>query len=311
MEKIQPQTTQHIKITPAGRLEELKGFDIWLNKRYRINTTCGIINITENFIHWCKSENLTAEKITYTELLGFISYSTAIGNTKNTVNQKISALKQFYNYLIEIKQREENPASELRIRNQMHKVVYDVIKYENLETLYKSYPANGITGKRNKSILGLMIYQGINAAELQVLEAKDLKLEEGKIYVPGIGRSNDRILKLEAHQIVQLQNYLLQIRPVLILMNDRTTDKLFFTTGSGDRLSNSFKIMARIIKGINPNIKDLRQIRASVIAHWYKSNNTRQVQYMAGHRYVSSTERYRTDKLESLQEQLEKIHPIQ
>jgi len=32
---------------------------------------------------------------------------------------------------------------------------------------------------------------------------------------------------------------------------------------------------------------------------------------MAGHRYVSSTERYRGDKLESLQEQLEKLHPIQ
>ena len=210
-----------------------------------------------------------------------------------------------------MKQREENPALELRIKNQMYKVVYDSIKYEDLESLYKSYPAKGIVGKRNKSVIGLMVYQGVNTCELHALELKDLKLEEGKIYIPSTNRSNDRILKLEAHQIVQLQNYLLQIRPVLVMMNEHTSDKLFFTTGGSNRLSNSFTKMMRIIKVINPNIKDLKQIRASVIAHWYKLHNTRQVQYMAGHRYVSSTEKYRTDKLESLQEQLEKIHPIQ
>lgn len=289
----------------------LKDFEVWLNKRYRMNTVRGIINSTENFIDWCESENIQVEKTTYNELLSFVNHCTAIGNKKRTINQKISTFKQFFNYLIEIKKREENPALELRIKNQMHKVVYDIIKYEDLESLYKSYPAKGITGKRNKSVIGLMVYQGVNTCELQALEIKDLKLEEGKIYVPGTGRSNDRTLKLEAHQIVQLQNYLLQVRPALVMMNDHTTDKLFFTTGGSDRLSNSFTKMSHIIKVINPSIKDLRQIRASVIAYWYKSHNTRQVQYMAGHRYVSSTEKYRTDKLESLQEQLEKIHPIQ
>lgn len=289
----------------------LKDFEAWLNKRYRMNTVRGIVNSTENFIDWCESENIESEKTTYNELLSFVSHCTANGNKKGTVNQKMSVLKHFFNYLIEACLREDNPALELRIKNQMHKVVCDIIKYEELENLYKSYPAKGITGKRNKSVIGLMVYQGVNTCELQALEIKDLKLEEGKIYVPGTGRSNDRILKLEAHQIVQLQNYLLQVRPALVMMNDHTTDKLFFTTGGSTRLSNSFTKMSSIIKAINPSIKDMKQIRASVIANWYKSHNTRQVQYMAGHRYVSSTERYRTDKLESLQEQLEKIHPIQ
>ena len=36
----------------------------------------------------------------------------------------------------------------------------------------------------------------------------------------------------------------------------------------------------------------------------------REVQYMAGHKYVSSTERYRTDNLEDLQKELEKYHPL-
>lgn len=289
----------------------LRDFETWLNKRYRLNTIRGMIGETVNFINWCATENIQATKTTYNELLSFVAYCTSNGNKKHTVNQKITSLKQFYNYLIEIKQREENPAAELRIRNQCYKIPYDIIKYENLENLYNSYPAKGITGKRNKSILGLMIYQGVNTCELQALELNDLKLQEGKIYIPSTNRSNDRILKLHAHQIVQLQNYVVQIRPVLIVMNERSTDKLFFSAGSSSKLSNSFTKMLHIIKLINPNIKDQKQIRASVIAYWYKLYNTRQVQYMAGHRYVSSTERYRTDKLENLQEQLERMHPIQ
>jgi hypothetical protein len=36
----------------------------------------------------------------------------------------------------------------------------------------------------------------------------------------------------------------------------------------------------------------------------------REVRYMAGHRYVSSTVRYRTDNLVDLQKELEKFHPL-
>jgi len=306
--EMKQQPTQHVK-APLGVWGI--GFETYLNKRYRMNTIRGIIGETENFIKWCEEENIQSEKTTYSELLSFIAYCTTKGNVKRTINQKISALKHYYNYLIGIQQREENPAAELRIRNQMHKVPFDVINYEELETLYKTYPAKGITGKRNKAVLGLMIYQGVGTAELQAMELKDLKLEEGKIYIPQVSRSNSRLLKLEAHQIVQLQNYVLQVRPVIMAMYELNTDKLFFSTGSSRQIGNTFTKMMRIIKTILPEVKDQRQIRASIIAHWYKTHNTRQVQYMTGHRYVSSTERYRVDKLETLQEQLEKMHPIQ
>src|SRR3990167_2168028 len=58
-----------------------------------------------------------------------------------------------------------------------------------------------------------------------------------------------------------------------------------------------------------PAIKDANDIRSTVINHWLKQYNIRQVQYMIGHKYVSSTERYSTNKLETLQEQIELLHP--
>lgn len=52
------------------------------------------------------------------------------------------------------------------------------------------------------------------------------------------------------------------------------------------------------------------QIRSSVITNWLKHYNLRELQYMAGHKYVSSTERYRMDNLDYLQKELEKHHPL-
>lgn len=289
----------------------LKDYETWLNRRYRINTIRSQLGVIHRFIQWCASENINAGQCTYTELIAYITYLSGKGLAKRTINLIITAIKNWFNYLIESGLREENPAAELRIKNQGHKAAPDVIKYEDLENLYKLYAAGGIIGKRNKSILGLIIYQGLSVRELQALELNDLKLEQGQIYVPGVGRSNDRILKLEAHQIVQLQNYVLHIRPVIIAMSAKETDKLFITTGLSPILSNTLSKLMNQLKQIHPSVKNPQQLRASIIAHWYKLHNARQVQYMAGHRYVSSTERYRTDKLESLQEQLEKMHPTQ
>lgn len=286
-------------------------FYTWLNRRYRMSTIRKIINCAEIFDSWCEIQSINPQKATYNELLDYAKHCTAIGNEKRTINQKLTYLRHFFNYLIEVGQLEYNPATELRVRNQMKKAIYDTVNFEELEQVYVAYPAKGLTGKRNKAVLGLMIYQGVHTGELQAMELKDLKIEEGKIYIPSVGRTNDRTLKLEPQQIIQLQNYVLQIRPVLMAMYELNTDKLFFSAGSDRQISNSFTKVMRIIRSINPKIKDQRQIRASAIAHWHKLYNIRQVQYMTGHRHISSTELYKTGKLESLQEQLEKIHPIQ
>mgnify|MGYP000907514115 FL=1 len=47
-----------------------------------------------------------------------------------------------------------------------------------------------------------------------------------------------------------------------------------------------------------------------VIAEWLKKIDVRKVQYMAGHRYVSSTERYNGMNLQELKDSLNKFHPM-
>ncbi len=289
----------------------LQDFETYLNAEgQRLNTKRGNINSVGNFLDWAEGEQIGYLQISYTDLLAYINHNKERGNSKSTINRKLQGIKHFYNHQQQSGKVKHNPCEELRIRGIIKRQPHDLLEWEDLEQLYKNYPTNNITGKRNKAIIGMMIYQGLNSGEIAVTELKDVKLEEGKVYIPQVSRSNSRTLKLESPQILQLQKYITQVRPVIMAITEQESEKLFITTGTGNRLSNSLAILMEIARKVNPKVKNPKQIRASVITYWLKKHNIRQVQYMTGHRYISSTEHYRTDLLETLQEQIDELHPL-
>ena len=75
-------------------------------------------------------------------------------------------------------------------------------------------------------------------------------------------------------------------------------------------MKNSLWHMFRAIKKRNPQIRSAKVIRSTVIANWLKTSDIRVVQYMCGHKWVSSTERYNALNLEGLKEQVRKYHPL-
>jgi integrase/recombinase XerD len=151
--------------------------------------------------------------------------------------------------------------------------------------------------KRNVFLLGLLIYQGLTSGETAKLETTHINLSEGKIYVPSTRKSNARIMKLQANQILPIKSYIEEFKP---------NPYLFSTKKHSDMIC---KIVEQAKKN-HPEIIDSRQIRTSVIMNWLKTNNIRQVQYMAGHKSIRSTEQYRTHDLTDLTKQLELFHPL-
>ena len=291
-------------------LEEFKRY--LRSEGQRLHTINSNTNIVKQFLNWLVQENINYLELTYTDLLAYINYNQSRGNAKNTINGKLQGIRHFYNCLQQKQLINHNPAEELRIRGVITRQPHDLLVWEELEQLYQTYPTNSTTGKRNKAMLGMVIYQGLNSGEVGAIELKDVKLEEAKIAISSVSRSNSRILKLASIQILQLQKYITEVRPVLMAMKggNSQSDLLFVSSGKGDHLANSLIRLMTSIKRLNPKIKSLKQIRASVITHWLREYHIREVQYMTGHKYVSSTERYRTDLLETLQEQLEEMHPL-
>ncbi|PWD99974.1 hypothetical protein DDZ16_08745 [Marinilabilia rubra] len=87
-------------------------------------------------------------------------------------------------------------------------------------------------------------------------------------------------------------------------------NQLFISINGSENIKNSLLHMFKAMQKLSPEILHPKQIRASVITHWLKNYNLRQVQYMAGHKYVSSAERYQLNNQDELQSKLEKLHPL-
>ena len=123
--------------------------------------------------------------------------------------------------------------------------------------------------------------------------------------------------------MLELQEYLLIVRPRMLAnvtsyRNGRKpnkidpiiTEKLFFGERGSDNIKASLYHIFRKVKKKYPRITSGKIIRYTVIAEWLKTIDIRKVQYMAGHRYVSSTERYNVMNLQELKDSLNKYHPM-
>ena len=281
-------------------------------------------NYAGYYLRWLASERLQVTDARYNDLLSFIDYCRLEGNSTGHINTKLRSIRAYYEYLKKMGSVTINPAANLYLKGTSHKVVSGIIDFKALENLYQAYPIETLRQKRNKIILGLLIYQGLNTEDLGRLTTGNVKLREGKIHVPGDRRRGSRNMELRSFQVLELHEYLTVVRPEILkeidkpkparrpdrINSERLRDQLFISINGSENIKNSLFHMFREIKKINPIIISAIKIRQSVITYWLRTMNLRQVQYMAGHKYVSSTERYQRSNLENLQNKLEKYHPL-
>jgi|TARA_B110000967_G_C18870439_1_gene555102 site-specific recombinase XerD len=162
-----------------------------------------------------------------------------------------------------------------------------------------------------------MIHQGLTTPEIAKLTVNDLKLKAGKMYIAGSRKSNERTLELKSHQIIELMEYQYTTRKELLNYQETATDLLFLAVPSAGKQKAAGEGNLQIWKSLTKEIKEqhsdfinFKQVRTSVITHWLKQYNLRQVQDMAGHRYVSSTEAYLVNNTEDLQKDVDQYHPF-
>jgi len=305
--------------------DQLKGFKIYLQELGNGESTIRQkSNYAGYFLNWLEPERLQPQDARYNDLLDFVDYCKSEGNSKQHINSKLRSIRSFYQYLKQQNPGIINPATNLYLKGTHKKVISGIIDFKELETLYHSFATGDNRDKRNKAILGLLIYQGVTTEELHRLEPCHLKLKEGKVYIPGNRRRNSRTLELKPFQIMELHEYVNEVRPKIIkeitkpgparkpdkINKTRIENQLFISINGSENIKNSLLHMFRDVQKIAPNITNAKQIRQSVIVHWLKNHNLRQAQYMAGHKYVSSTERYQTNNLDNLQSKLEICHPL-
>lgn len=277
------------------------------SKKYSVVTIRYYIKDSDHFINWLQREGITADSFTYTELLDFMRSCNAAGITKGRLHGILGVVRHYCNYLIHEGKRNDNPAAGVFIKGLVRKLPTNLLSMEELEELYNQYLIQINIDISKKIMLGLLIYQGITVGELIKLAAHHFKLKDGKVFIKGTKRSNERLLTLHANQMLLIEQYLRQnkFKEGYLFVEKRKTPL------SEKNIHNRLMYMFKQLRQLNPRLISAKQIRNSVITYWLRKDNLRQVQYMAGHKYVSSTERYQVNNLDDLKTELQQHHPMQ
>jgi site-specific recombinase XerD len=267
------------------------------------------------FLEWMEKQSIEPEQGSYADVLAYMKHCQKNGAAQRTIQNYVNMIRHYYDHLIEEKQSdsyriETNPTSSIKVQGVKRKSLYHIFKPEELHAIYNSYQDESLKGKRNKVILGLLVYQGVKTEELAKLETKDVKMKEGKIEIPGGLKSEGRVLQLEPHQVLEFYDYVNSTRKEILSQSKQPTDKLFVGIEGGESFSSCMTRLMFWVKRKNKLVVNPKQLRASVIVKWLKMHNLRKVQYLAGHRFISATESYRQNEMEGLTEEVNKFHPL-
>jgi hypothetical protein len=112
-------------------------------------------------------------------------------------------------------------------------------------------------------------------------------------------------------------NYLQNIHPLFLEYQTTENSKLFLSLPAlgkkkmyNDMSEGVFTQLAAQIRTIDRQFINFQQVRASIITFWLKTHGLRKAQYMAGHKHVTSTEKYVSNNLDGLTDDINKLHPF-
>jgi len=281
-------------------------YDYLVQKRMSLNSANRYQREANSFEDWAMENEIIPQKATYNEVLDFINHCKNKGNKARTINLKGVILRYYFDY----HKRAKNPALELRLKGVDRLLPKSPLSKEELDNLYHNFSDYDLIRKRDKVILGMVIYQGLNGSELQRITLEDVQLEKGVVYIKSGSKSNSRTIELKAFQLLSIQNYMLKIRPIILQKANKQSEQLFVAVGQGIKLQNVIGRMIQKIKKVEPRVISLQHIRTSLISIWIKELGLRKAQYLAGHRYVSSTERYEVESLDDLKKNITIYHPL-
>lgn len=283
-----------------------------------------------DFEEWLKTQQIEPETASGPDVMRYLEILQLRDLDNKTRGVRLTIIHHWFDYLLQEDRRADHPSRHIKLRGIKQDKLYPVLNRQQLESLYLDYvvpdqhnPFSNrnwfrsalLSKRRNKVIMGLIVYQGLNTSEVQRMDLKDLDLRAGTVYVGGSRKSNERTLELKPGQIMDLMEYQLQTRAEILAWYKEPITKLFLTVPqSGKQVAiNSGEIWKPLTADLRQQQKafiSFKQVRTSVIVGWLGSYNLRQVQYMAGHRFVSSTERYYRHQIEGLQADIDRFHPL-
>lgn len=271
-------------------------------KAYSKHTILNYKDDILEYLDFLKLEELEYENIVYEDLRYYLVYlKDKKKNSNSSIDRKISALRGFYKYLVNLKILEVNPF-DIVSGPKKEKKLPRYFEYNELEELFNSVDISSVIGRRDRLILELLYATGVRVSEMVEIKVSDIDISNRNINIIGKG-NKERIVKFGEYCLDAINDYLdnsynkLNINNINYLFLNSRGSKL---TDRGVRY-----ILDNLIKKTSLNKKiSPHMLRHSFATHLLNNGaDLLTVQKLLGHESIKATQVYThvsTDRLKEV-----------
>ncbi|WP_293784857.1 tyrosine-type recombinase/integrase [uncultured Pedobacter sp.] len=278
-------------------------------KRYSQHTITAYQKDLDQFELFIQASGMDITEVKHQQLRDYLVELMEEGQSENTINRKISALRSFYKFLHRSGEIDQNPAVLIKAPK-IPKRLPVFVDAQKMDHLLDSqhYFDESFPSVRDHLVIELLFGTGMRLTELLQLKDTDIDLYSGTIKVLG-KRNKERIVPINKQLINQLNTYI----ELKKLQNFDNNLLILIVTNTGAAAYP--KLIYRIVTLYLNHVSTNEKKSPHVLRHSYATSllnagaDLNAIKELLGHASLAATQVYTHNSIERLKTIYKQAHP--
>ena len=273
-------------------------------KKYSILTVYAYTKDLEEFTDFLETTGTSLNKnIEYTFIRNWIVFLSKNKISPNSINRKVSSLKAYFKFLVNIKEIKKSPLRNHTSLRTKSKVVNPLNETE-MKGVFELFKTSEKELTRDSMIIDILYSTGLRRAELINLKKSDIYFDDQVIKVLG-KRNKERLVPMLPGLVKKLKLY----------SRNFEEDSFLLQSKNGNKISPStiYRVVNKYLRSISTKTK----ISPHVLRHTFATHilnngaDINSIKEILGHKSLASTQIYTKIKIPTIVNDYMKNHPRQ
>ncbi|MGL4232080.1 MAG: site-specific tyrosine recombinase XerD [Casimicrobium sp.] len=283
---------------------------LWLTDGLSQATLSSYRQDMQRFLAWCAKSSIDIAKTTAPDIERYLAAQFNEGAKATSAARRLSSLKRFFKWQVEIGTRSDNPCS-LVDAPRSTRYLPKTLTEKQVEALLAAPDETTDLGQRDKAMLETLYASGLRVSELVGLKIVQLNLEDGLVKIMGKG-SKERLVPLGDLARDAIRAYVAGARSTW-LTPPKKSDYVFVTARGEPMTRQAFWYLIKkhaFTAGISPDALSPHTLRHAFATHLLNHGaDLRVVQMLLGHSDITTTQIYTHVARERLKSIVAEHHP--
>ena len=281
------------------------------NLNYSKHTVENYKGDCEKFHEFLIHEDILFDDVDNLIIRNFLTNEMLNGVSKQSCRRRLSALKKYYDFLVNKDYVKRNPFVFVNMPKTERKLPSYLSKKEIDELLKSNRERQDELMLRDQTILEISFFCGLRVEELANLSIQDVDLNRRIVRVFGKGRK-ERLVPFTLDCQKTFKQYLSQCRP-LLYEKSLTPTTAFILNNRGEKLTT--RGIQFIFKDIEKKANVPYELHPHMLRHSFATHllengaDLRLIQELLGHSSINATQIYTHVSLDAMKDEYANAHP--